>query len=69
MVVCTSWALDTDRNAIVPALLVASATFAIDAALLCLPWRRLSGTALLLFPLVLIAGSRAAAARSNPVTS
>ena len=69
MVVCTSWALDSNREAIVPALLVAVSSLVIDAGLLCLPWRRLGGTTLLLFPLVLFAGEIALALSTNGVSS
>ena len=69
MVVCTSWALDSDRKAIVPALLVAISALAIDGALLCLPWRRLRAPALLLFPLVLMAGAVALSLSTNGVAS
>jgi diguanylate cyclase (GGDEF)-like protein len=66
---CTSWLLDTDAAEIAPALLVASVTLAICAGLLCLPWRRLPATTMLLFPLLLIGAEVALATWTNGVAS
>lgn len=64
---CTSWVLD--RGALGPAVVVAISTLAVSAALLCLPWRRLTVPWLLLFPLALICGAVALALSTNGVAT
>jgi diguanylate cyclase (GGDEF)-like protein len=67
VLVCTSWALDPHRAAVVPAVVVGSSMLAVDVGLLWLPWWRLAGAALLVFPLLLMGGDVVLAVRTTGV--
>jgi diguanylate cyclase (GGDEF)-like protein len=54
VVACTSWAIDTDAGMVAAALGVAGTAALVDVGLLCLPWRRLTSSFEMVFPLVLV---------------
>jgi diguanylate cyclase (GGDEF)-like protein len=69
LVATTSSLLDASDGAGVPALLVASAGAIIGIGLACLPWRSMSPTLLLVFPLTLIVAEAALAIATNGVAA